>query len=112
MGPRLDSAPRCYGPSLRAPAHRFSPFLKASSPRERPLLPTVASNLLRVRLRSVDVARYLGVTHQRVTQMVAEGKLPRSRVDYLGPSWTASAIERWAERKWWGTMPWRKVPSG
>jgi hypothetical protein len=41
------------------------------------------------RLRSVDVARYLGVTHQRVTQMVAEGKLPTRR-DYLGAFWTAS----------------------
>ncbi|MDP9201114.1 MAG: helix-turn-helix domain-containing protein [Gemmatimonadota bacterium] len=59
------------------------------------------------RLRSVDVARYLGVTHQRVTQMVAEGKLPAPRHDPVGPLWTPSVIERWAEREWWGTKPWR-----
>jgi hypothetical protein len=34
------------------------------------------------------VARYLGVTQQRVTQMVAEGKLPAAQLDSLGPSWT------------------------
>jgi excisionase family DNA binding protein len=66
---------------------------------------------VRVRLRMVDVARYLGVTHQRVTQMVAEGKLPATRRDHLGPSWSESAIERWAEREWWGTKPWRKSPA-
>jgi hypothetical protein len=68
----------------------------------------------RPRLRSVDVARYLGVSHQRVTQMVVEGKLPTPRHDYLGPSWTATAIERWAEREWWGTQPWRvqRIRSG
>jgi predicted DNA-binding transcriptional regulator AlpA len=58
-------------------------------------------------LRTLAVARYLGVTHQRVTQMVAEGKLPPPRRDHLGPSWTATAIERWAKREWWGTKPWR-----
>jgi hypothetical protein len=60
------------------------------------------------RFRSVNVARYLGVSHQRVTQMVVEGKLPAPRHDHLGPSWTARAIERWAERHWWGTKPWRE----
>jgi hypothetical protein len=58
----------------------------------------------------VDVAQYLGVSHQRIAQMVAEGKLPASRRDRLGPYWTPSAIERWAERKWWGTKPWRVQP--
>jgi hypothetical protein len=64
------------------------------------------------RLRSVDVARHLGVTHQRVTQMVDEGKLPAPRRDHLGASWTAGAIERWAERQWWGTKPWRAQRTG
>jgi predicted DNA-binding transcriptional regulator AlpA len=61
----------------------------------------------RARLRSVDVARYLGVSQQRVSQMVAEGKLPKSQRGHRGPSWTAAAIERWAERGWWETRPWR-----
>src|SRR3989442_1189731 len=61
----------------------------------------------RPRLRSADVARYLGVSHQRIAQMVAEGKLPAQRHDHHGPSWTPTAIERWAQREWWGTKPWR-----
>ncbi len=61
----------------------------------------------RSRIRSTEVARYVGITHQRVTQMVAEGKLPAPRRDHFGTSWTASQIERWAEREWWGTRPWR-----
>jgi hypothetical protein len=65
----------------------------------------------RPRLRSVDVARYLGVTHQRVTQMVAEGRLPTPRRDHLGAFWTPGVIKGWAERKWWGTKPWRIPPA-
>jgi hypothetical protein len=65
-----------------------------------------------MRLRMVAVARYLGVTHQRVTQMFAEGKLPASRRDHLGPYWIPSALERWAERYWWGTRPWRVRRTG
>ncbi len=60
-----------------------------------------------MRLRAVDVARYLGVSQQRVSQMLTEGKLPAPRRDRVGPSWTASAIESWAEREWLGTRPWR-----
>ncbi len=65
----------------------------------------------RSRLRSIDVVRYLDVTHQRVTQMVAEGKLPAPRRDHIGAFWTPNVIERWAERKWWGTQPWRVRPT-
>jgi predicted DNA-binding transcriptional regulator AlpA len=60
-----------------------------------------------IRLLSVDVASYLRISHQRVYQMLAEGKLPTPRHDHLGASWTARAIERWAELHWWGTKPWR-----
>jgi hypothetical protein len=63
-----------------------------------------------MRLSTIDVANYLGVTHQRIAQMVAEGKLPASRRDHHGAFWTPSVIERWAERKWWGTRPWRIPP--
>jgi hypothetical protein len=63
----------------------------------------------RSRFRSVDVAQYLGVTHQRIAQMVNEGKLPAPRLDPFGrASWQQGVIERWAERHWWGTRPWRK----
>jgi hypothetical protein len=60
-------------------------------------------------LRTKDLAAYLGVSHQRVTQMRSEGKLPEpDAVDPIGPSWGRATIERWAEREWWGTRRRRK----
>ncbi len=41
------------------------------------------------------------------SQMMAEGKLPTPRRDHLGAFWTLGVIERWAEREWLGTRPWR-----
>ena len=47
-------------------------------------------------LRIRDVAAYLRVSHQRVTQMHAEGKLPEpDQVDGIGPMWKPARIERW-----------------
>jgi hypothetical protein len=64
-----------------------------------------ASSLYRIR----DVAAYVGVSHQRVTRIHAEGKLPEpNRVDGVGPMWEPVTIERWAESEWWGTRRWRK----
>lgn len=59
----------------------------------------------RTTLRISDVAVHLGVTHQRASQMYAEGKLPEpSEIDAAGrPRWKPATIERWAEREWWGT---------
>lgn len=59
--------------------------------------------------RMLEVAACLGVSHQRVTQMYAEGKLLEpKRVDSIGPLWKPATIERWAEREWWGTRRWRR----
>jgi hypothetical protein len=47
-----------------------------------------------------EVASYLRVSHQRVTQMHAEGKLPApDRVDGVGPQWKPATTERWAKRE-------------
>jgi len=55
-----------------------------------------------------EVASYLRVSHQRVSEMYAEGKLPKpDRVDQIGPSWKPTTIERWAEREGWETRRWR-----
>jgi hypothetical protein len=60
-------------------------------------------------LRVEDVAAYLNVSHQRGTQMYAEGKLPEpDKVDRVGPQWKPAGIERWAEREWWETRRWRR----
>jgi predicted DNA-binding transcriptional regulator AlpA len=61
------------------------------------------------KLRIRDVAAYLHVSHQRVTQMHAGGKLPKpDQLDGIGPLWKSATIERWAEREWWGSRRWRK----
>jgi hypothetical protein len=61
--------------------------------------------------RVKDVAAYLRVSHQRGTQMYAEGKLPKpERIDRIGPLWKPARIEQWAEREWWETRRWRKRP--
>jgi anti-anti-sigma factor len=50
-------------------------------------------------LRVKDVAAYLRVSHQRGTQMYAEGKLPEPEwEDGIGPLWKSATIERWAKR--------------
>lgn len=62
-------------------------------------------------LRMRNIAAYLRVSHQRVSQMYAEGKLPEpSQVDGTRPLWHPATIERWAERNWWETRRWRKRP--
>jgi predicted DNA-binding transcriptional regulator AlpA len=49
-------------------------------------------------LRIRQVAAYLQVSHQRVAQRYAEGKLPEpERVDGIGPTWSPATIERWAD---------------
>jgi hypothetical protein len=59
----------------------------------------------------LEVAAFLRVSHQRVTLMYAEGKVPEpDQVDGIGPQWKRTTIERWARREWWGTRRWRKRP--
>ena len=56
-----------------------------------------------------EIAALPRITHQRVTQMRQEGKLPDpDQIDGVGPLWKLAAIERWAERKRWGTRRWRR----
>jgi excisionase family DNA binding protein len=58
--------------------------------------------------RVTDIADFLGVSHQRVDQLVGQGRMP-------GPSvrsgrvrlWERSAIEEWAEAEWWDSRRWR-----
>jgi hypothetical protein len=62
-------------------------------------------------LRIRDVATFLRVSHQRGTQMYAEGKLPEpDQVDGIGPLWKPATVERWADREWWDMRRWRRRP--
>jgi hypothetical protein len=64
------------------------------------------------RFQLADVARHLGVTKQRVHQLSAERGFPTSGTQADGLRWwDRVTVERWAEREWWGTKPWRTTPS-
>jgi predicted DNA-binding transcriptional regulator AlpA len=60
-------------------------------------------------MRCFDVAHYLGVSKQRVSQLASEQGFPRPRQRADGTwIWRAGVVERWAERHWWDSKPWRR----
>ena len=62
-------------------------------------------------MRSIDVAYYLGVSKQRVSQLASEQGFPQPRHLLDGTRvWRADVVMRWAERSWWGSKPWRERP--
>ena len=54
---------------------------------------------------ALDIADYLGVTQQRVSQLAAQDGFPRPRSVEGRRLWKRSVIERWADRYWWGRGP-------
>lgn len=62
------------------------------------------------RFQLEDVARHLGVTKQRVHQLAAERGFPRSDTGQGLRVWDRATIVDWADRKWWGSKPWRTAP--
>lgn len=59
-------------------------------------------------LRLVEIARYLGVSKQRVHQLADGQGFPRPAKRLpSGRLWEAFAIDEWARREWWGSRPWR-----
>ena len=62
-------------------------------------------------MRSTDVASYLRVSKQRVSQLGSEQGFPQPRHLFDGTRvWRADVVMRWAERSWWGSKPWRERP--
>lgn len=57
-----------------------------------------------------DIARYLGVTPQRVHQLVPTADFPSPVDEMWSREWDRAEIEAWAERAWWDTKPWRERP--
>lgn len=56
-----------------------------------------------------DVAEFLGLSHQRVDQLLREGRLPKpSGRSGRARMWERSAIERWAKSEWWDSRRWRR----
>ncbi len=60
-------------------------------------------------MRLSDVARYLGVTRQRVQQLASEGHLPPSAgVDQRGRYWNREDLQEWAV-VWAAARRWRRL---
>jgi excisionase family DNA binding protein len=69
--------------------------------------PEVRNSVEQEWMRALEVADYLGVTQQRVSQLAAGGGLPAPRMVRGRKAWKRAVVERWAERHWWGTRSWR-----
>jgi hypothetical protein len=59
--------------------------------------------------RISDVARFLGVSRQRVQQLAHAGRLPQpAGADNIGPYWSPDDVRPWVER-WASERPWRHL---
>ncbi len=58
-----------------------------------------------------EIARYLGVTPQRVQQLARKPGFPAPAGMTWTRHWDPAEVEAWAEREWWDTKPWRGRPS-
>jgi hypothetical protein len=58
-----------------------------------------------------DIAEYLGVTRQRVHQLVPTPGFPAPVTEVVTREWDPAEIEAWAARTWWDTKPWRERPT-
>lgn len=59
--------------------------------------------------RASDVAEFLGISHQRVDQLLRAGRLPSpSARSGRARLWERRDIEEWAESDWWDSRRWRK----
>ncbi|MGZ8576759.1 MAG: helix-turn-helix transcriptional regulator [Actinomycetota bacterium] len=59
-------------------------------------------------LRAAHVAKLLGVSHERVRQIAQrDPTFPQPVATEPHRRWDRAEVERWAERYWWGTRPWR-----
>jgi predicted DNA-binding transcriptional regulator AlpA len=60
------------------------------------------------RLRIGDAGDLLGVSRQRIQQLIRAERFPEPDViDNVGPLWNKETIEEWAVQQWWGRYRWR-----
>ena len=93
----------------RAVTPRTYPTPPTARPYNPPLMesPEVRNAVERGYIRANEVAHYLGITQQRVSQLAAGDGFPTPRIVAGRQMWKRSGVERWAERHWWGTRAWR-----
>ena len=59
-------------------------------------------------MNTSDIGRYLHVTRERARQIVnGDESFPTPVVTDPRRRWDAVEVTEWAERHWWGTLPWR-----
>jgi predicted DNA-binding transcriptional regulator AlpA len=54
-----------------------------------------------------DVAAYLGVSRQRIDQLVRAEACPVPKIVAGRRTWTRRSIDRWAKARWRATKHWR-----
>jgi hypothetical protein len=61
-------------------------------------------------LNLTEISRYLNVSVERARQVANDDPtFPAPSSDHPR-RWSSAKVERWAERHWWGTWPWRERP--
>ncbi len=59
-------------------------------------------------MNTSEVGRYLHVTRERARQIVNDHEsFPAPVVTDPRRRWDAAEVKEWAERHWWGKLPWR-----
>ena len=59
-------------------------------------------------VRAADIAKYLGVTRERVRQIAARDPASRPVESEPCRGWDRAEVERWADEHWRGTRRWRQ----
>ncbi len=58
-----------------------------------------------------EIGRYLNVSAERARQVAADDPTFPAPASAKPRRWSRAKVERWAERHWWDTWPWRKRPA-
>jgi hypothetical protein len=56
----------------------------------------------------MEIGRYLNVSAERARQVAATDPTSPPPATEQSRRWSRAKVERWAERRWWDTRPWRR----
>jgi hypothetical protein len=59
-------------------------------------------------LNLTEIGRDLNVSAERARQVAADDSTFPAPASEKPLRWSRAKVERWAERQWWDTRPWRK----
>jgi hypothetical protein len=55
-----------------------------------------------------EIGRYLNVSTERARRVANDDPTYPAPASEQWRRWSRAKVERWAERHWWDTRPWRK----